>query len=119
MLIMVPYADVAKILSQISKSLKDMHHLVCDVSDARTIFRVSGPAAREVLAKLAPVDLHPDSFQPGELRRTRLAQVAAAFWMCDAETFDVICFRSVADYVFGLLKTSAQPGAESDLFQGV
>lgn len=82
----------------------------------RSIFRVDGaPEAggtdvRETLAKLSPADLHPDSLLPGRLRRTRLAQVPAAFWLDEAGVAHVIAFRSVSEYVFGLLKTAASTG---------
>lgn len=118
LLVMVPYEEVAASLKTMETALKGTHHLLADVSDARAVFSVKGAKAREVLAKLAPVDLHPDAFQPGEMRRTRLAQVPAAFWMRDAESFELICFRSVAPYVFALLTNAAQPGAEVGLFEG-
>lgn len=110
-LILVPYAEVAASLENIANALKGMHYLAENVSDARALITVSGPYAREVMAKLAPVDLHPDSFAPGDFRRTRLGQVAAAFWLHDADTFAVICFRSVAGYAFNLLAASAKDGA--------
>ncbi|MGC1503573.1 MAG: sarcosine oxidase subunit gamma, partial [Sulfitobacter sp.] len=49
-------------------------------------------------------------------RRTRLAQVPAAFWMPDAETVQIICFRSVAQYVFDVLNVAAQCGSEVGAF---
>ena len=49
-------------------------------------------------------------------RRTRMAQVPAAFWLDEAGNFHLICFRSVADYAFELLKVSAQPGGEVGLY---
>jgi sarcosine oxidase subunit gamma len=45
-------------------------------------------------------------------RRTRMAQVPAALWLADPETFQVICFRSHARYVFDLLCVAAQEGSE-------
>jgi sarcosine oxidase subunit gamma len=77
---------------------------------------VSGAGAREVLAKLCPVDLSPDAFTPGMFRRTRMAQVPAAFWLDAEDTFHLICFRSVADYAFNLLKTAALPGGEVGVY---
>ena len=62
--------------------------------------------------KLAPVDLH--TMAAGELRRTRVAQVAAAFWK-DADGFTLVSFRSVAGYVMGLLEHSAQVGSDLQL----
>jgi sarcosine oxidase subunit gamma len=87
-----------------------------EVSDARAVFDVIGPHVREVLAKLAPVDLAPGVFEPGEMRRTRLAQVAAAFWMTGPDSFRVIAFQSVAQYVEDLLKTAAKPGTQVGYF---
>jgi sarcosine oxidase subunit gamma len=74
------------------------------------VIAVEGSYGREVIATLAPADLHPDSVKPGDVRRPRLGQVAAAFWMRDDDTFEVICFRSVAGYTFDLLAMSAKSG---------
>lgn len=111
LLLMCPHGDAAAVVEQIGAALAGEHHMVVNVSDARALFAVNGPHAREVLAKLSPADLSPDAFQPGEIRRTRMAQVAAAFWMEEDGSLRVICFRSVAEYVFGLLKAGAQPGS--------
>ena len=110
LLVLVPYDGVAAAVAEIDKALAGLHYLAEDVSDARALILVEGRFAREVIAKLAPVDLHPDSFKPGDFRRTHLGQVAAAFWMRDEDTFEVICFRSVATYVFDLLAASAKAG---------
>ncbi|WP_374392158.1 sarcosine oxidase subunit gamma [Tabrizicola sp.] len=103
-LLIVPYAGVGEALASLAKSLAGEHHLAVDVSDARAVFRVEGERAAEVLAKLAPVDF--DKLEPGELRRSRTAQVAAAMWRQDGG-FTLVCFRSVARYVFDLLENAA------------
>jgi len=100
----------------IEAALKGQHFLAVNVSDARTFLRIFGSGAREVLAKVCPVDLSPEGFTPGMFRRTRMAQVPAAFWLDEAGNFHLICFRSVADYAFELLKVSAQPGGEVGLY---
>lgn len=115
LLVLVPYDDAGATVEALQVALAGVHHLTRDVSDARAIFRVEGDRAREVLAKLSPTDLHPDRFREGELRRTRLAQVPAAFWIEDGG-ITVVAFRSVAQYVFDLLKTSAEPGGEVNLW---
>ena len=97
-------------------TLGDVHSLCVDVSDARALFDLSGPHAREVLAKLVPVDLAPDHFTQGMFRRTRMAQVPAAFWLHDTDSFRIICFRSQAQYVFDLLTVAAQKGSAVDVF---
>jgi sarcosine oxidase, subunit gamma len=108
-LLIVPYAEVADALAKLTKALAGEHHLAVDVSDARAVFRVEGDRAADVLRKLSPVDF--DRLEPGELRRSRAAQVAAAMWAADGG-YTVVCFRSVAAYVMGLLTHSAQPGSE-------
>lgn len=108
-LLVVPYAEVTAALASLAKALASEHHLAVDVSDARAIFRVEGDKAADVLRKLSPVDF--EALEPGELRRTRAAQVAAAMWQQD-NGYTVVCFRSVAGYVMGLLTHSAQPGSE-------
>ena len=108
-LLIVPYAEVSAALAKLAKSLAGEHHLAVDVSDARAVFRIEGDKAADVLRKLSPVDF--DRLEPGELRRSRTAQVAAAMWQQD-QGFTLVCFRSVATYVMGLLTHSAQAGSE-------
>lgn len=110
-LVLVPYVGVAQAIALIDTALAGTHYLAENVSDARAVIFVEGSFCREMIAKLAPVDLHPDTFKPGDFRRTRLGQVAAAFWMRDEDTFEVICFRSVAGYAFDLLVASAEAGS--------
>ncbi|MEL6522435.1 MAG: sarcosine oxidase subunit gamma family protein [Pseudomonadota bacterium] len=116
LLLILPYKDVPATLENLNGTLQNQHALVVDVSDARTVFEISGPGAREILAKLCPVDLHPDQFGPGEMRRTRAAQVPVAFWMERENMFRLICFRSVSRYVFDILAGAAHPAARLDIF---
>jgi sarcosine oxidase subunit gamma len=112
LLLVMPYDAVPQAMETIGKKLKALHHLAVDVSDARAVFRIEGALADEVLMKLAPVDVA--NLAAGELRRSRVAQVAAAFWR-EGDGFTLICFRSVAAYVMGLLQHSAQDGSELHL----
>lgn len=116
LLLMCTYEDAGDKLAELSKKLGKAHALVVNVSDARAVFEVRGPLAREVMAKLAPVDLAPSVFTPGMFRRSRIAQVPAAFWMPADDVFHVVCFRSVAQYVFDVLNVAAQPGSEVGAF---
>ena len=118
LLILLPYADVPSAVSAVSTTLGDAHHLVADVSDARASFTLEGEggAIRDVLAKLTPADLRPAALPTGEMRRTRLAQVPAAVWFHEEDRAELICFRSVAEYVWELLVTAAEPGGEAGYF---
>lgn len=108
-LLLLPYAETEAALAAIAEALKGQHHLAVTLSDARAVFRVEGTKADQVLAKLSPVDFA--TLGPKELRRTRAAQVAAAFWK-EGDGYTVVCFRSVAGYVMGLLSHSALAGSE-------
>lgn len=113
-LLVMPYGDTGAAMAAIATALAGQHHLAAVVSDARAVFRISGDKADQVIAKLCPVDL--PGLAPQELRRTRAAQVAAAFWR-ESESdggdgYTLVCFRSVAGYVMGLLQHSALPGSE-------
>lgn len=114
LLLMVDYRAAPAVTKKLAAALKTSHALVVDVSDARAMFHVTGEAAREVIAKLSPADLR--GFAPGQLRRSRLAQVPAAFHMPDNARFEIICFRSVATYMYGILCKAAKPGAEVGFF---
>jgi len=116
LLVLVPHDQAPQATADMADALTGEHATVVNVSDARALFHVTGPHAREALAKLSPADLHPASFGPGEMRRTRLAQVPAAIWQGEAEAFSVICFRSVAQYVFDILALSTQEGGEVGYF---
>ncbi len=109
MLLILPYPEVRTTIDGLGTTMGRKHHLAVDVSDARAVFRIEGAQADQVLMKLCPVDLA--GLEPGELRRTRAAQVAAAFWAEDGG-FTLVSFRSVAGYVMGLLTHSAMPGSE-------
>lgn len=111
LLILCDYAATDAVVATLNDKLAGEHALAVTVSDARAVFRIEGDAAREVLAKVAPVDLSSDAFGADDFRRSRIAQVAAAFWMNADGSFELVCFRSVAQYVFDVLKASAQPGS--------
>lgn len=110
-LLILPYGEVTEALAKLAKALAGAHYLAVDVSDARAVFRIEGERADQVLRKLCPADL--DRLAPGEIRRTRAAQVAAAFWAADGG-YTLVSFRSVAGYVMGLLAHSSLPGSELD-----
>ena len=109
LLLICGYAEAGGVVDALNEKLAGEHMLAVNVSDARAAFRLKGAHVRDVLGKLAPVDLDPAVFGIGEVRRTRLAQVAAGFWLLDQETAQIFCFRSVSEYMFNLLKTVSDP----------
>lgn len=116
LLLVCAYEDAPAKVTALQDALAKQHALVVNVSDARSVFRIDGLGARELIAKGAPVDLSPDAFGPGDLRRSRLGQVAAAFWIGGDGGLTLVSFRSVGGYVFDWLCASAQHGERPGVF---
>ena len=113
LLLFLPQSEVPATLAALEEGLAERHHLAVDLSEARAVFRLEGPGAREALAKGAPVDMSRAAFGPGDFRRSRLGTIAAAFGQLgeDPEVFDLICFRSVGAHVSAWLDLATAPGS--------
>jgi sarcosine oxidase subunit gamma len=89
---------------------------VSDQSDGYMLIRLSGPRAREALAKLLPIDLHPRAFKVGDVASTVAAHIGATLWRLaddrqSAPVFEVIMFRSLArSFWHALAEASAEFG---------
>lgn len=110
LLLTCDYAEAPALADSLSAALGAEHALVVVVSDARARFTIAGPKADQVVMKLCPVDVA--SLPAGRMHRTRAAQTAAAIWRSGPEEISLVCFRSVAGYVMGLLEVSARKGGE-------
>lgn len=111
LLLVVPIAEVGPTLAALQDAVADAHALIVDVSDMRAVFDVIGGRAAQVLAKLSPTDF--GKLPSDGLRRTRLAQAACGIWPI-ANGYRVIGFRSVKDYMRGILTAAATPGSQLD-----
>jgi sarcosine oxidase subunit gamma len=114
-LLIVPPADVAHTITALASALAGQFATVADVSDARAAFTITGAGWRDALAKVCPVDF--GTFEADEIRRTRAAQVAVAVWQSAPDQATLVCFRSVAEYVYALLCTAAAPGSAPGLYR--
>ena len=110
LMIVCAYNQAKQVVADLIAALGDTHSMVVNVSDARAVFDLHGSATPEIIAKLAPIDMK--SMQAGTVRRTRFAQIPAAFWMTSNDSARIICFRSVGEYMFNQLRNSAQAGFE-------
>lgn len=111
LLLVLPRAEVADTLAALTDALSTEHALVADVSDMRAAFRIDGVRALQVLEKLCPTELA--AMPQDGLRRTRAAQAACAIWR-EGGGYVLIGFRSVADYLQGILTGAAMPGSHLD-----
>ena len=110
LMIVCAYDQADQVVADLIAALGEIHSMVVNVSDARAVFDLNGSATSEIIAKLAPIDMK--SMQVGTVRRTRFAQIPAAFWMTSNDSARIICFRSVGEYMFNQLRNSAQAGFE-------
>lgn len=111
-LIVTGYGEAGDLVTQLSEALSGQHHMAVNVSDARVVLRLTGDRVAEVLNKGAPVDLSEGAFPAGSARRTHLGPLAVAFWRRDAETWDIVAFRSFGQYLFDWLAEQSRPGSE-------
>jgi sarcosine oxidase, subunit gamma len=101
------YSDADGVVDKLEKALKGEHSLAVNVSDARAIFTLTGKGVREVIAKGSPADMSVDGLPLGEMRRSRLGQIAVAFWLTKEGELELVCFRSVGQFVYEWLCNGA------------
>ena len=106
LLIMVPLLNTDSVINKLRESLTDIHNLVVDVSDMRATIELSGSGWRDVLAKLTPANVAPDTFSDGSFCRSRLGQIAAAFWIIAKNQIWIICRTSEQEYAWNLIHSS-------------
>jgi sarcosine oxidase subunit gamma len=92
---------------QLGQDLKGLAS-VSDQSGGRTLLRLSGTRARDVLAKGLPIDLHPSVFGPGSAATSTISLMGVQLWQVDeAPTYDIALFRSVSASFWRWLTASA------------
>lgn len=101
------FVDDAKSAIEAIKPKLPAKSLIHDATGARVVITLKGPHLRDVFAKGAPRDLL--KVEVGEVVRTRLGQVAVAFWLNSESEAELVCFRSVAGFVEEWLKMASRP----------
>ena len=114
LLLLAPLAEAPVMAETLERQLEARHALVADMSHARSLIRLTGSAAPEVLAKGAPVDLREAAFPVGRARRTHLAEIAVGLWHRAPEVWEIACFRSYSRHLWAWLLASGSEGAELD-----
>ncbi|MEM7774337.1 MAG: sarcosine oxidase subunit gamma family protein [Pseudomonadota bacterium] len=100
-------------MSALETALDGTHHQLVTVSDQYATIAVSGAHARDLLAKLVVIDLHPRAFGAGTGVATVLAKAHVWLWHMgdDADgstSFRIATRRAHADYVWCLLAESGR-----------
>ena len=83
--------------------LEGTQHQRVAVSDHYTLIALEGARARDLLAKLVPLDTHPRALRPGDVPGTVLGAANTHVWCVDETGFRLTARRSYADYVWCLM----------------
>jgi len=100
---------------RLREALQGVHAAVVDVTEASTVIRLSGPRARDVLAKGCPLDLHPRVFSEGRVAQSLVGPVDVILHQTAPDAYDLYVRRSFAPYLWQWLEDAALefgPGAD-------
>ena len=81
---------------------------VTPLTHSRVRIAISGAAAREVLAKLIPVDLHPSVFTPGSVALTGIHHTPVTVHCTGDGSFDIYVMRTFALNVWEIITDAAR-----------
>ena len=79
-----------------------------DQSDAWASLLLEGPLARDVLARLCPLDLRDAAFGQGATARSEIGHMAASVTRVAPEGFRLMVFRSMAETLLHELRTALE-----------
>jgi sarcosine oxidase subunit gamma len=81
---------------------------ISDQSGGRTVLKVRGPHARDVLAKGLPIDLDPRVFPLGSAVTSIISHMGVQMWQLDdTRSYDIAVFRSLSESFWSWLTASA------------
>jgi len=84
------------------------HAALSDQSDGWATVRLEGAGARDVLARLVPLDLRPVTFACGHTARTDLRHMAASVSRLQETAWQIMVFRGFAGTLVHDLKSAMQ-----------
>ena len=84
------------------------HAALTDQSDAWLVVRLEGAGARDVLARLTPVDLRDSAFKRGHTARTELAHMMASLTRVGPQAYQVLVFRGFSQTLAHDLKSAME-----------
>lgn len=107
-LVVAPEKDSSDLEARLRAGLAVTRAAITDLGNGRTVLRVAGRRARDLLAKGSGIDLHGRAFPVGSCAQGLLGHVGALIHAVDAApTFDLYIARSYAQTVWEWLGESA------------
>lgn len=102
------YDKLEKVKIDLDKSLKDTHYALIDTSDYYMSVNISGNNVRETLEKGIVVDLHDSAFPIDYATGTRYEKAVINLHREDNNSYNIICRRSFAPYLWKHLVKASQ-----------
>ena len=97
-----------EIAGDLRQALSGQATAVTEVGEARTVISVSGPGARDVLAKGCTLDLHAREFEPGRCAQSTVGTVDVIVHQTDEiPTYELYVQRSFAERLWLWLEDAA------------
>lgn len=108
-LLVVPREAFADTFAGLTDGLTGLHHALVPVGERFVGIGLAGARARDALAALCLLDLHPSTFPPGRVVRTLLAKAEAVLHRPEAspDGFEIHVGRSFAPYAWRCLEVAA------------
>ena len=100
--------DSVNLISQLEGQATAEEAVFLDLSHSRTILRIKGGLAQQVLAKGVAVDIHASEFPVQALAHTMVEHVGVLLHRVGPEAFEIYVPRSYAVTVWHWLTTSAR-----------
>jgi len=108
-LIMTPAEAVPALLQRLQEALDGQHVAVNDLSGGQVAMRLSGTAARNLLAKGCTLDFHRNEFPVGACAQSGLAKANVVIaCISDPDSFDIVVRRSFLDYLLKWFETAGR-----------
>lgn len=107
-LVVAPEQEGSDFEDRLRASLAETPAAITDLGNGRTVLRIAGPRARDLLAKGSSIDFHGRAFPAGSCAQGLLGHVGALIHAVDAApTFDLYIARGYAQTVWEWLSESA------------
>jgi heterotetrameric sarcosine oxidase gamma subunit len=107
-LVVEPERQGTNLEEMLRSTLPATQTALVDLGCSRTVLRIAGPRARDLLAKGCALDLHPRAFAAGACAQSQLGHVGMLIHAVDdAPSFDIYVARSFALTVWEWLTESA------------
>lgn len=119
--VVCPEGAEGRLLAGLETQLAGQHFQATDITDSRTVIRVDGRHARDLLEKGCAIDLHDRAFPDGRAASVPVALADTLLHRCDdshpdegsdpgvesALGYDIYVLRSFADYLWTWLTDAA------------